>query len=374
MRYRLAMAIQVVALIGTGVFPSFAAAAQNAEPPSLKEKLHAQYEVASVSGNTVVKPGTVLSIQKAGILGSSGNVAFEAIYRGGVLHAPSRFGVSLIQRMQEGTGGPAIDTRPLRVGEKVYVYKIDLNLKKDRVVFSVIECDACNGVTQPSPYIANVLFQFAKGYLGTASAPGVEDTIGQVLAIDTPQTEAPPPPASEQPAPAQVQATPGQTLTNDDIMKLMQVKLADAVIIAKIKSSDCAFDTSADALIKLKQAGVSDTVLQSMIAAGGGGPATEPAPQPAPPPEVSFAEEGRSSRWSGMIVRSDKDASTLTVRKRGTNVEKTVHYNSSTKWTHQEGTEVTTIDMSEVKDGDRVIALGKYDEKGEFHATRIDLR
>ncbi len=30
--------------------------------------------------------------------------------------------------------------------------------------------------------------------------------------------------------------------------------------------------------------------------------------------------------------------------------------------------------MNEVKDRDRVIALGKYDDKGEFHATRIDLR
>ncbi len=85
-------------------------------------------------------------------------------------------------------------------------------------------------------------------------------------------------------------------------------------------------------------------------------------------------EGSKEARWSGMIVRSDKDASTLTVRKRGTTLEKIVHYDSSTKWTTQEGKEVKPIEMSEVKDGERVICIGSYDEKGEFHATRVDLR
>ncbi len=82
----------------------------------------------------------------------------------------------------------------------------------------------------------------------------------------------------------------------------------------------------------------------------------------------------KEARWSGMIVRSDKDGSTLTVRKRGGNVEKIVHYDSSTKWTTPEGKKEKSIEPSEVKDGDRVICLGSYDEKGEFHATQISLR
>jgi TonB family protein len=86
------------------------------------------------------------------------------------------------------------------------------------------------------------------------------------------------------------------------------------------------------------------------------------------------AEGSKEARWSGMIVRSDKEASTLTVRRRGTTLEKIIRYDSSTKWTTQEGKEVRPIEMSEVKDGERVICLGSYDEKGEFHATRIDLR
>ncbi len=82
------------------------------------------------------------------------------------------------------------------------------------------------------------------------------------------------------------------------------------------------------------------------------------------------ASAGQQARWHGQIVRSDKDHSTLTVRRRGQNVEKVIHYDGSTKWTM--GTK--TIEMSEVKDGDEVICLGKYNDKKEFVATRIDKR
>ncbi len=84
------------------------------------------------------------------------------------------------------------------------------------------------------------------------------------------------------------------------------------------------------------------------------------------------AKAGMSStkevRWSGLIIRSDKDGSTVTVGKKG--VEKVIHYDSSTKWT--KGTK--SAEMSEYKDGSRVICLGKYNDKGEFWAARIDLR
>lgn len=57
----------------------------------------------------------------------------------------------------------------------------------------------------------------------------------------------------------------GAGLQNQDIIKLVQSKVPDSVIIMKIKSSACAFDTGTDALVKLKQAGVSDAVLQAMV-------------------------------------------------------------------------------------------------------------
>jgi hypothetical protein len=57
-------------------------------------------------------------------------------------------------------------------------------------------------------------------------------------------------------------------LSNDDIIKLVQLKFSDDVIVAKIKSSPCKFDTSVDGLVKLREAGVSDDVLEAMTEAG----------------------------------------------------------------------------------------------------------
>src|ERR1035441_1398810 len=73
------------------------------------------------------------------------------------------------------------------------------------------------------------------------------------------------------------------TLTNDDVMKMVQAKLADAIIVAKVKSSTCQFDTSTDALIKLKGAGVSDAVLEAMAGCGAAPAAVSAPPASAPP-------------------------------------------------------------------------------------------
>jgi Ni/Co efflux regulator RcnB len=77
----------------------------------------------------------------------------------------------------------------------------------------------------------------------------------------------------------------------------------------------------------------------------------------------------KESRWHGTIVRINKDASTMDVRKG--NVERTIHFDSSTKWT--QGTKV--IDVSEFKEGADVICLGTYPSGSVvMNATRIDLR
>jgi len=78
------------------------------------------------------------------------------------------------------------------------------------------------------------------------------------------------------------------------------------------------------------------------------------------------------SRWSGVIVRLNKDASTLTVRRQ--HIEKDVHFDASTKWTKQTKVGIQNIDMAEFKDGSRVICIGNYNDEKQFVATRIDLR
>jgi hypothetical protein len=72
----------------------------------------------------------------------------------------------------------------MQVGDKVYVTKIDVSLDKDRVSIQLMECDSCNGVQQPSFYKSEVFFQFPKGSLQNPDVSKIEDTIGQVLAID----------------------------------------------------------------------------------------------------------------------------------------------------------------------------------------------
>jgi len=50
--------------------------------------------------------------------------------------------------------------------------------------------------------------------------------------------------------------------------------------------------------------------------------------------------------------------------------ERTILYDGSTQWTKQG----KPAEQSEFKEGSFVIVLGHPDEKGVFHATRIDLR
>ncbi|HUI08569.1 MAG TPA: hypothetical protein VL486_16335 [Verrucomicrobiae bacterium] len=59
-----------------------------------------------------------------------------------------------------------------------------------------------------------------------------------------------------------------QKLTNDSILEMHKLGLGDGVVIEKIKVSACNFDVGLDALKQLKDAGISDAIIQAMIAAG----------------------------------------------------------------------------------------------------------
>ena len=88
------------------------------------------------------------------------------------------------------------------------------------------------------------------------------------------------------------------------------------------------------------------------------------------------AKAAKPARWEGIVARVSKDQSTLTVRKVGSSVEKTVQYDAWTKWVSQEhgSKKVNDIDSSQVKDGDRVITEGTWDKDGVLHATLISKR
>ena len=63
-------------------------------------------------------------------------------------------------------------------------------------------------------------------------------------------------------------------LTNKDILDMSKIGLPSEVLVAKINSSHCNFDTSAVSLQALKTAGVGDNIILAMVQA----PVGEPKP------------------------------------------------------------------------------------------------
>lgn len=187
--------IRMVAVVFAGMFPWMLAEAQNGGADSLESQLAAKYKLVKLgtdsTGLAVLEPGTVLVIKKGGIISvPSGNaVILPSTVKDGQVHASSNTaaqGVSKFLKwkgLSDPTGAASTDTKFLTVGEKVYVSKIDVNRKDSKVAFTIIECDTCNSVQDPSQRRAQVVFQFPKDYLSGADGGQVSDLVNQTLEI-----------------------------------------------------------------------------------------------------------------------------------------------------------------------------------------------
>ena len=233
MGQRIQISIQVAALILAGIMPGLAAA-QGAPTVSLADQLNAQYTMvkmgADSSGPAVVEAGTILVIQKGGILGVPyGDVSLVAtkyqdgkiqttpnsLVTKGIGHAWSKLGGAF-----GGAGAVAAaaastqTTRLFQVGEKVYPARIEVNQANDKITLGIVACDSCNNTDPPTFFKADVIFQFAKGYLATASPPQVMDVIAQVFTVDdsggNQNGQGGPPPNQPPPPPQTIQL--GQTI------------------------------------------------------------------------------------------------------------------------------------------------------------------
>ncbi len=80
--------------------------------------------------------------------------------------------------------------------------------------------------------------------------------------------------------------------------------------------------------------------------------------------------EGKQDRIDGSIHMFDKDTKVVTVRLRGKPDQRQVIYDDKTAFTFRN--KPATLD--EVKEGRRVIAVGKNNDKNQLIATRIDIR
>src|SRR6202451_4063902 len=177
-----------IVLLAAVIFAVLPMPLANAQAVSLQEQLTAQYKLVKMgsdtSGYSVVEKGTLLAIQKGGILAvpyGDQNVLSNK-YEGGTIHAPN--GLSLMGRKSiMGKFGKEQTTHLFASGDKVYPMKVDVNVAKDTVTLGIVACDTCNKTDPPTYNKANVVFQFPKGTLANAQAGPVEDTIGQVFSI-----------------------------------------------------------------------------------------------------------------------------------------------------------------------------------------------
>ena len=123
------------------------------------------------------------------------------------------------------------------------------------------------------------------------------------------QTPAPAqaPPKKAVPSAPKAPAGPAP-MTNRDVIRLLQAKLSDDIIITKIKQSKTKFDTSVDGLVSLRTAGASDRLIAFMM-----DPSVDAAaaPNPAPAPAANIAPapaEPAAPKYTGPASNRGRDA------------------------------------------------------------------
>ena len=161
----------LILVVGAVICVSLSAFAQSATA-SLAEQLKAQYKAAvaggdAVNGYQIVQQGTVLVIQKSGIVGfpPGDETVVPVKYQAGKLHGANGFLMTFKANRQN-----------FSVGEKVYSFGVEVDLNKDTVTMGILSCQTL--------FKNSVVFQFAKGTLQKMTVPEVMDTIGEVLAFD----------------------------------------------------------------------------------------------------------------------------------------------------------------------------------------------
>ena len=92
------------------------------------------------NGVSVLQAGDIFTLKSGGILGvAPGKITCAATVQAGVLHKPSAFCSALIKDYSAF----------FQPGLKVYVDKIEVNLKKAQISVRPVACDSCNGTEPP---------------------------------------------------------------------------------------------------------------------------------------------------------------------------------------------------------------------------------
>jgi hypothetical protein len=76
-------------------------------------------------------------------------------------------------------------------------------------------------------------------------------------------------PTPAQDSAADRSAAPGDALTNADIVQMQRARLSEDIILSKIAASTTNFNTGTQDLIRLKEAGVNDNIINAMVQKSG---------------------------------------------------------------------------------------------------------
>lgn len=131
---------------------------------------------------------------------------------------------------------------------------------------------------------------------GAAGQSGPEPAAAEQSAPPAPARSEPPADAraEETATPNPAAATAAPTIGNDDVVEMTNAGFAESTILAAIAANDSRFDVSPHALVALKEAGVSEAVIEAMLtiaaankkaasASSKAGTAAAAAPMPAAP-------------------------------------------------------------------------------------------
>jgi len=168
--FALSTAVLVLGMITT---------ASGGDRSALEDALKSKYEFTKTGIDRVriTQPGTVLVIQKEGISGDlSSDMSFlNNKVRDGQVAQAGGFGA-----MMQGKK----TSRDLKVGDKVYLFKIEA--KDDQVRYFIITCDTydvnVHGSTRQTRYKALLSFELGKDFLETANADSVKKVVDTMIA------------------------------------------------------------------------------------------------------------------------------------------------------------------------------------------------
>src|SRR5260221_2110954 len=166
MSKKISLAVSVCFVFIVGIFGTSPATAQGASAASLDHQLKAQYKLAKIvpesNGYKVTEPGTMLVVQKDGIFGVPlGNNSVD----------PVIYAIQKDTDLHHSNSGAS--NWKFGVGHKVYLSKVNIDAKRENVLFSIVECDPSNPA-KPTYYKSIVDFEFPTGYLAAAEVGQIE--------------------------------------------------------------------------------------------------------------------------------------------------------------------------------------------------------